>query len=74
MLAHGFINLNFPFPAFVRTYTFSMNPTHSFINETPDLSVANQEASAVGMPYKRSEVFFEDLLPQELFALWIDAP
>ena len=39
--AYGFINLNFllgkPFPAFVPTYTFSMNPTHCFINETQGL-------------------------------------
>ena len=37
---HGFINRNLlwrtPFPAFGRTYSFSRNPTHSFINETPD--------------------------------------
>ena len=36
---HGFINQNFlwrtTFPAFGRTYTFSINPTHCFINETP---------------------------------------
>ena len=36
---HGFINLIFllhtPYPAFVHMYTFSMNTTHCFINETP---------------------------------------
>ena len=40
---HGFINLNLlwrtPFPAFGRTYSFSKNPTHSFINETPEPAI-----------------------------------
>ena len=39
MREHGFINLNLlwrtPFPDFGRTYSFSKNPTQSFINETP---------------------------------------
>ena len=38
--ARGFIDQNFvlrrPFLSFLRTYTFCMNPTHCFINKTPD--------------------------------------
>ena len=41
VLAQGFINLNIFWRtqnlAFGRTYTFSNDPTHSFINETPVL-------------------------------------
>ena len=40
MRTHGFINLNIfgrtQNLAFGRTYTFCNDPTHSFINETPD--------------------------------------
>ena len=42
----GFISLNIYWRtqnlAFGRTYTFSNNPTHSFINETPGVSAATK--------------------------------
>ena len=43
---HGFVNQRrTPFPAFVHTYTVSLNPTHCFINETPGLNMTKPQCA-----------------------------
>ena len=55
VLASGFIERNFllrtPFLAYVCTYTFSMNPTHSFINETPGQCISTSSLVSTTTPF-----------------------
>ena len=75
MRAHGFINLNFlrckPFPAFVHTHTFSMNPTHCFISETPGLYLPRLNYCRSFYSFrKKADGFSFLLISSFLWMLW----